>query len=93
VILAIETDATEFNDEGTGEFRADAEFVVVDPTDPEGGPGQVGLDATVTFEGLFQPFADDGGPGPNPIPLPPAAWAGLATMGGFGVIKRLRRRK
>lgn len=39
--------------------------------------------------------ADDPGPGPtpNPIPLPPAAWAALMTMGGFGAIRKLRRRK
>jgi hypothetical protein len=34
----------------------------------------------------------DAGPGPAPIPLPPAAWAALATMGGFGAFQRLRRR-
>lgn len=91
VILAIETDAAEFNDQGTAEFRADAEFVLTDPNDPTGGPGQVGLDATVNVSGVFQPTADDPGPQPNPIPLPPAAWAAIATMGGFGAVKRLRR--
>ena len=43
----------------------------------------------------FPPAAD--GPGPNPIPLPPAAWAALVTMtvyGGAGGLRRghLRRR-
>ena len=28
-----------------------------------------------------------------PVPLPPAVWAGLATMGAFGAFKRLRRRR
>ena len=37
----------------------------------------------------FRPAADGGEP--NPIPLPPAAWAALATMGGFGAVKALRR--
>jgi hypothetical protein len=41
----------------------------------------------------FQPVADDNGGQPNPIPLPPAAWAGLATAGAFGAIGRLRRRR
>ena len=43
----------------------------------------------------FDVTATDPGPGPtpNPIPLPPAAWAALVTMGGFGALKKLRRRK
>ena len=28
---------------------------------------------------------------PNPIPLPPAAWAALATTGGFGALRGCRR--
>jgi hypothetical protein len=91
VIMAIETDATEFDDGGSGEFSALAEYVLRDPNDPSFSD-QVVLGATVTFDdGLFQPVADDGEP--NPIPLPPAAWAGLATMGGFGAIRKLRRRR
>ena len=37
----------------------------------------------------------DSGPAPNPIPLPPAAWAGLASMASVllgGRVLRLRRR-
>lgn len=41
----------------------------------------------------FDVTADDPGPTPNPIPLPPAAWAALMTMGGFGALRKLRRRK
>jgi len=37
----------------------------------------------------FQPAAD--GPGPNPIPLPPAGWAALVTMALYGAAGRLRR--
>ena len=52
-----------------------------------------GIDRTLVLGPTAVPAADDGGPGPNPIPLPPAAWAALATMGGFGAVKRLRRRR
>ena len=33
----------------------------------------------------------DAGPGGNPIPLPPAAWAGLLTLGGAGIARWARR--
>ena len=35
----------------------------------------------------------DAGPGPTPIPLPPAALAALATTGAFGALKAARRRR
>jgi hypothetical protein len=44
-------------------------------------------DASYTFALEFS----EGGPGPNPIPLPPAAWAALATVAGFGGAGALRR--
>ena len=88
-IVAIETDATAFNEGGTGEFFADAEFVVSGPGIP-GGSVLDELSTTVSFTGLYQPTADDPGPTPNPIPLPPAAWAALMTMGAFGAGSRAR---
>ncbi|HZN66828.1 MAG TPA: hypothetical protein VFB66_16170, partial [Tepidisphaeraceae bacterium] len=36
-------------------------------------------------------FTPVGGGQPNPIPLPPAAWAALATAGGFGGLRACRR--
>jgi hypothetical protein len=76
--VVVRTDATVFQPGGTA--RLEGEFQ----------PDLLNQD--VTFE-TFRPAADDGGPGPNPIPLPPAAWAALATTGGFGGVKVLRRFK
>ena len=67
---------------GAGAFDENGSFLV--NMDFEGS----GQSDSATFA-TFQPLA---GGEPNPIPLPPAAWAGLATMAGFGVIGRLRRR-
>jgi len=36
-------------------------------------------------------FTPVGGGQPNPIPLPPAAWAALATAGGFGGLRACMR--
>ena len=49
--------------------------------------GTYDLDFTTTA-------VDDGGAGggPNPIPLPPAAWAGLITFAGYGAIRTLGKR-
>jgi hypothetical protein len=89
-VFAVATDATAFDGSGSGSFEAFAEFVVGGPGFPDGAE-QMGLGARFDFTGLYQPLADDGGPGPNPIPLPPAAWAALATAGMFGAGARLRR--
>jgi hypothetical protein len=82
--FVIRTNATEF-EAGAG---STAVLVRAQTGEPIGGP-----DRTVTLAATAAPLADDGGPGPNPIPLPPAVWAGLATMGGFGAMKRLRQRR
>jgi len=66
------------------EFEAGASTSILASFQPSGP------DQTQTFD-TFRPFADDG-PDPNPIPLPPGAWAALATMCGLGAAKRLRRR-
>jgi len=76
--FVVRTDATEF-EEG-GRARIWASFQTGDPAG--------GTERFPQFD-TFRPAADDGGP--NPIPLPPAAWAALATMGGFGAVKALRR--
>ena len=76
----VRTDATEYA--AGGAARILARF--------QTGVGSQDQDQVQSFA-TFQPTADDPGPGPNPIPLPPAAWAALATMGGFGAVKKLRR--
>ena len=58
-------------------FAADGAFTVGMDFEPGAGNDSATFAAHV-------PAADDGGPGPNPIPLPPAAWAGLVTAGLFG---------
>jgi len=77
----VRTDATDYEDGGTARILARFQT---------GVPSQ-SQDQFQTFE-TFQPAADDG-PGPTPIPLPPALWAGLSTMGVFGAIRVLRRRR
>ncbi|HZN64986.1 MAG TPA: hypothetical protein VFB66_06765 [Tepidisphaeraceae bacterium] len=77
--FVVRTDATEFEEGGEAEILA-----FYQTGDPPGGN-----ERRVTFD-TFRPAADDGGE-PNPIPLPPAAWAALATMGGFGAVKALRQ--
>jgi hypothetical protein len=71
----VRTDATAFN--AGGSFTVDGTF---EPS--EGSDG-------ATFA-AFQPAADTG-PGPSPVPLPPAAWAGLVTVGDFGTGAGARR--
>ena len=78
----VRTDATEYEDGGTA--RVLARFQTGVPSQSQ--------DQFATFD-TFQPLADDGGPTPNPIPLPPAVWAALSTMGAFGAVKKLRRRR
>lgn len=80
--FVVRTDATAF-DEG-----ADVSVLARAQTgEPIGG-----IERNLVLGPTAVPAADDPGPTPNPIPLPPAAWAALATMGGFGAVKRLRRR-
>jgi hypothetical protein len=87
-LLIIDTDATAFDRTGTGTYFADAEFVINGPGFPDGR--QVDLNATADFTGLFQPAADTG-PGPTPVPLPPAVWAALLTTAVLGAGAKARR--
>jgi hypothetical protein len=45
----------------------------------------------IDFDVDFNLAPSDGSSEPNPIPLPPAAWAGLATMGLIGLTRAVRR--
>jgi hypothetical protein len=72
----VRTDAEDFDENGSFVVNMDFE-----------GSGESDSETFATF----QP-ADNGGPGPNPIPLPPAAWAALATVAAFGGVRRVRRR-
>jgi hypothetical protein len=80
--FVVRTNATEF-EAGAGTAVL---FATAQTGDPIGGP-----DRTFTFTTAAPVEGDDGEP--NPIPLPPAAWAALATMGGFGALKAVRRLK
>jgi hypothetical protein len=54
-------------------------------------PNDTGRDRNADVELTINPA---GGPGPDPgvVPVPAAAWLGLAMMGGLGVQRFLRRR-
>lgn len=58
--------------------------VMEDATLPHNGPGRQPTNGNFVLT-EFQVDA-------TPIPLPSAAWAGMALMGGLGVARRLRRR-
>jgi hypothetical protein len=77
--FVVRTDATAFEEGGGARILASYQT-----GSPEGGS-----DAFPSVD-AFRPAAD--GPGPVPIPLPPALWAGLATMGTFGALRIARRR-
>ena len=81
--FVVRTDATAFEEGGDVAVLARAQT----------GSPVGGSDRTLILGPTAVPAADDPGPTPNPIPLPPAAWAALMTMGGFGAIKKLRRRR
>ena len=80
--FVVRTDAREFEEGGAAVIWAS--LITGDP---------VGGSEHFPSFNTFRPAADDAGPQPNPIPLPPAAWAALATMGGFEAVNRLRRRR
>ena len=79
--FVVRTDVTDFDEGGTAVVWASFQT-----GDFAGSP-----DKFPSFN-TFAPAAGDPGPTPNPIPLPPAAWAALSTMGAFGAFKKLRRR-
>ena len=55
------------------------------------------VDTDIPYSVSLALEADDGGPAPNPIPLPPAAWAAVVGAGGLGALRHatrfVRRRK
>jgi len=75
-LLIVDTNATAFDRTGAGEYFADAEFVVTGPDVPNAG--QVDMNATANFTGLFQPAA---GPGPRPRPTPAGRLGRAADRG------------
>ena len=88
--FVIATDATEFDSNGSLSGTARDEFFVFDPA--EQLEALRVLTATFALGDTFQPIADDGnGGGGTPIPLPPAAWTGLAALFGGGAFAKARR--
>lgn len=75
--FVVRTNATAFDEGGTA---------VIDVTFLPTGPVR-----DLPFDAFRPTLQDDGAGEPNPIPLPPAAWAALATMGASGALKGLRR--
>jgi len=83
--VAIATDATDFDRNGSLTISLVDEFGITDVNNP--GAGTTGnVTATATFDGIFQPIATDGGGGGggggggNAIPLPPAVWSGMIML-------------
>jgi hypothetical protein len=89
--LVVRTDATAFAATGTARFFAGDELAVLTP---DGLSLEVAA-GTAEVAGIFQPAADDGtgGGGATPIPLPPAALIGLATMAFAGAARRRSLRR
>jgi hypothetical protein len=55
---------------------------------PDARTFQVDTELALTFSPV-----DNGPPGGNAIPLPPAAWSGLSVLGAGGVLSLLRKRR
>jgi hypothetical protein len=72
-------------------FPADSGWTSVSATDINdiGWIGGIGINGNGVDSGFLLTPID---PGPNLIPLPPAAVAGAATMAGVAAASRLRRR-
>jgi len=92
-LLLVETDASEYNESGSFSMDIFDRFDFVNLENPQDLMSDLG-GANATLAGVFQPTADDGGPGPgpgNPIPLPAGVWAGMALLGGTGIVGSMRR--
>ena len=94
--LVVDTDATAFDRGGSATVTgSDEAQLVVNLTDADEGFPFV--EATTVFPNFSAPLADAFRPGaavdgPAVIPLPAGAWAGLATLGGVGLVRAARRR-
>ena len=95
--FVLDTEATAFDSGGvvTGGFDSYDQagvFYTTAPSDGSGPVTSVGPEVdnfeSIEFAGTFRP-AD----GPAVVPLPAGAWAGLATLGGLGVVGAARRRR
>ena len=89
--LVVRTDAVHFDDSGTARFFAGDELAVLTPD----GLAIEFAGGTAVVAGTFAPVDLDTPP-PAAIPLPPAAWSGLAALGAMGLARaasRLRRRR
>jgi hypothetical protein len=82
--VLIETNATNFNQQGTADVTGADEFML------DTGPSSSTLVLSTTagsLSGLYQPASEGG---PAAIPLPPAVYGGLAMLAGI-VVTRVRR--
>jgi hypothetical protein len=86
--LVVRTDATAFARTGTARFFAGDELAVLGPD----GPALEFAGGTAVVLGAFEP-ADSDPPPPTAIPLPPAAWSGLAGIGAVWASRGLARRR
>jgi len=85
-LIAIATDATEFDSNGSASGSFDGNAGTVELPSP--------VTATFSLSGLFQPVAAGEPPPPPPpngIPLPAGVWFGLVALAGGGIAKRFRR--
>ena len=85
-VLAIRTNATDFNSGGKAMFDV-ADLVLVPSPDGPIADLQMGL---ASIDGTFQPAGRPNGP-PTGVPLPPAVFTGLGMLLGGGLIARIRR--
>ena len=91
-VLVVRTDATAFARTGSVRFFAGDELPVLGPD----GPALEFAGGTSVILGTFEPAADGDPPPPAAIPLPPAAWSGLAGIAAICAsrgIARLRSRR
>ncbi len=84
-LLVVETDATEFDSNGHTSLTWFDETGDPDPLDP----GFTTIKGTADFSSVFEPVHESG---PVAVPLPPAAYGGLAMLAGI-VVTRIRRQK
>lgn len=85
-LLVVETNATNFDSEGHTSLTW---FDETGNPDTQNGPGLIGVKGTAELSGVFEPVHESG---PVAVPLPSAAYGGLAMLSGI-VVTSLRRRK
>ena len=86
--IAVVTDATTFDKNGTLTLELSDEFAFVDASNTV-------ATAMATFDGIFEPAAEITQPPPPPpptgVPLPPGVWSGLGLLACCGAVAKVRQ--